>query len=71
MFEPWDESQFDMQDFLRNYCIFSLKSSTLPESPFPKGGVLKVARLAQTRPDGQIPVQNGGMAGLDLNKPLF
>ncbi len=30
----------------------------------PKGGILLVARPAQTRPNGQIPVQNGGMAGL-------
>ena len=30
----------------------------------PKGGILKVACPAQTRPNGQIPVQNGGMAGL-------
>ncbi len=31
----------------------------------PKEGIiLKVARPAQTRPNGQIPKQNGGMAGL-------
>ncbi len=30
----------------------------------PKGGILKVARPAKTRPNGQIPVQNDGMAGL-------
>ncbi len=30
----------------------------------PKEGVLKGARPAQTRPNGQIPVQKGGIAGL-------
>ena len=30
----------------------------------PKGVILKAARPTQTRPNGQIPVQNGGMAGL-------
>ncbi len=30
----------------------------------PKEGILKVARPAQTSPNGQIPVQNGRMAGL-------
>ena len=30
----------------------------------PKGGILKTARPAQTRPNGDIPLQNGRMAGL-------
>ncbi len=35
-----------------------------PRIASPKGAILKVARPAQTRSNGQIPVQNDGMAGL-------
>ena len=40
---------------------FRQKRGTLGDFPRitrPKGGVLKVARPAQTSPNGQIPVQN-------------